>query len=192
MNRTLDRHLILVLLLLISTSLFAQSRGSGTSTSNPRTQPATQPKIVTRQDDPLNRNPANPSAYDLERESMAAHSEVEAVIKQGNEARAATPPRLEEAEKAYLRAVDLNPKEARAYLGLGNVYAARNLADETIKAFQKAIELKPKLSEAHFNLGMVYNAIGKKDKALEECEALQPLNKDLAKKLKEIIDKAHN
>ncbi len=92
-----------------------------------------------------------------------------------------------DAEACYLRAAKANPKESRAYLGLGYLCAAQNRADDAISALQKAIETKPKLAAAHFNLGMIYAAIGKKDEALKEYQVLQGLDKTLAERLKQAM-----
>jgi len=88
-----------------------------------------------------------------------------------------------------LEAAKLNPKEERAYLGLGTVYASQERVKDATTAFQKAVEIKPKFSEAHFNLGVVFVAIGKKDEAVEQYGVLKDLDKKLAVRLKEMIDK---
>lgn len=149
------------------------------------------PTRMERSGDPLNRDPKRPNAYEIETEQQNAvqGKEVERALHDGNEATDATPPRYSDAEKFYQQALKLNPKEARAYLGLGRLYAAQNRADDSATAFKKAIEVKPKLAEAYFNLGMIYAATGKKEAALEQQRALQGLNPDLAKRLKEFIDK---
>jgi tetratricopeptide (TPR) repeat protein len=146
---------------------------------------------VTRQESPLTRDPKRPSPYEIETEQQNAvqGKEVDRALGDGNAATDATPPRYSDAEKFYHEALKLNPKEARAYLGLGRLYAAQDRADDSAAAFRKAIELKPKLAEAYFNLGMIYAATGKKEAALEQHRALQQLNPDLAKRLKEFIPK---
>jgi tetratricopeptide (TPR) repeat protein len=146
---------------------------------------------VTRQENPLTRDPRRPSAYEIEVEQQNAvvGKEVDRALRDGNEATNAAPPRYDDAEKHYREALRLNPKEARAYLGLGRLYAAQDRADDAALAFRKAIEVKPKLAEAYFNLGMIYAAVGKKEAALEQYRALRELNADLAKRLKEFIDK---
>lgn len=146
---------------------------------------------VTRQENPLTHDPRRPDAYDiqLEQQNAVQGKEVERALRDGNEATDAAPPRYADAEKFYQEALRLNPKEARAYLGLGRLYAAQNRADDAVGALKKAIEVKPKLAEAYFNLGMIYAATGQKDAALEQQHALQELNADLAKRLKEFIDK---
>jgi Flp pilus assembly protein TadD len=149
------------------------------------------PTRLERTDDPLNRDPTRPSAYDREIEQRNAMigKEVDLALRAGNEACDAKPPRYADAEKSYHEALKLNPKEARAYIGLGRLYAAQERVDDSITAFKKAIEVKPKLAEAYFNLGVIYVATGKKDAALEQQHALQGLNAELAKRLKEMIDK---
>ncbi|MFL6229633.1 MAG: tetratricopeptide repeat protein [Pyrinomonadaceae bacterium] len=148
------------------------------------------PMRLERQDDPLNRDPTRPTTYDREKEQQNAliGKEVEMALQSGNEAFAATPPRYADAERSYREALKLNPKEARAYLGLGRLSAAQEHLDDAIAAFKKAVELKPKLAEAYFNLGVMNVAAGKKDDAREQYRVLQGLNADLAKRLKGFID----
>lgn len=156
-----------------------------------RAQGADKSRIpVTRQDDPMTtRDPRHPSNYDYETEQQNAiqGKEVDRALRDGNEATDAK--RYDDAEKFYRQALQLNPREARAYLGLGRLYAAENKADDAAGAFKKAVEIKPKLAEARFNLGMIYAATGHKDLALEQQQALVPLSADLAKRLKEFINK---
>jgi tetratricopeptide (TPR) repeat protein len=146
---------------------------------------------LTRPNDPLSHDPRHPNSYDLDNElrNSKVGREVELALIEGNEAFTAKPPRFDDAEKAYLRAVKLEPKEAKAYVGLGVVYAAQNYAEKAAASFEKAVEVKPKYSQAHFNLALIYNAIGKKAEALEQQRILQGLDPDLAKKLAEIIGK---
>ena len=149
------------------------------------------PKDLRRQDSPLVRDPRKPSAYEMEveRRNLQVGREAEIALKQGNDAFDGGPTRYDEAIDAYQRAAKLNPKEARAYLGLGRVYAAKNLVPETVAAFRKAIELKPKMAEARFNLGFVLAATGKREEASAEYEALRKLDEKLAARLKEFMDK---
>jgi len=114
---------------------------------------------------------------------------VEAAIRNGDAARTATPARYADAERAYLKAAQLNPKEARVYARLGNLYNAQGRFNEAVEQYQKALTLKPKLPEARYNLGVVYLiALGEKGEALKQYEALQSSDKLLAKSLKELID----
>lgn len=142
-----------------------------------------------RPDDPLSHDPRKPNSYDLEYEmrNSKVGKEVELALEEGNKAFSAQPPRYADAKQSYLRVAKLEPKEARAYLGLGRVYAAQNQVEKTIESFKKAVEVKPKYAEAHFNLALVYFAIGKKEEAIKEYDALVLLDKRLAKKLKGLI-----
>src|SRR5205085_2235162 len=133
--------LLAVLMLFGAAPLLAQSKGSTPTPTGGSRVP------VTRQEDPLTRNPMRPNEHERQIAMLGSHSELEAMLKSGNDARAATPPQLADAERDYTRAAEIDPKEARAYVGLGNVYAAQNKVKETIEAFKKAIELKPKLAE---------------------------------------------
>lgn len=144
---------------------------------------------LTRPGDPLSHDPRHPNPYDLDNElrNSKIGREVELALIEGNNAFSATPPRFDEAEKAYLRAAKLEPKEAKAYLGLGIVYAAQNHAEKAAASFEKAVEVKPKYAQAHFNLALIYNAIGKKPEALEQGRILKELDPVLAKKLAELV-----
>ena len=150
--------------------------------------------IVNRPDDPLNRDATRPdrSEYELRTTMTGTPSQVNAALKYAKEAFDAKPPRLADAEKHYLEAAKLNPKEGRAYMGLGTVYAAQDRVEDAIEAFQKSIEVNPKYADAYFNLGVIFVAIGKKDQAIEQYTALESLDKKLAKKLKEMFEKKFN
>ena len=149
------------------------------------------PRDLRRQDSPLTRDPRKPSAYEMENEARNSQigREVDIALRQGNDAFDAGPSRYDEAVDAYQRAAKINPKEARAYIGLGRVYAARNQVPETLAAYRKAVELKPKLAEARFNLGLVLFVTGKREEALVEYEALRKLDEKLAQRFKEFMDK---
>ena len=174
----------LIFLLLVFLTLTAMSGGFLVRAQSDRV-------IVNRPADPLDRNATRPdrSEYEKRVAGTGTPSEVEAELRNGKEAFEAKPPRYDDAEVSYLDAAKLNPNEARAYMGLGTVYAAKNRADDAIKAFQKAKEVKPKLAAAYFNLGLIYSALGKKDKAMEEYRGLQTLDKTLAQRLKEVLEK---
>jgi tetratricopeptide (TPR) repeat protein len=153
-------------------------------------QGASKTKLA-RPTDPLSHDPRQPNSYDLDNElrNSKIGREVELALVEGNQAFGANPPRFDEAEKAYLRAAKLEPKEAKAYVGLGVVYAAQNYAEKAAASFEKAVEVKPKYSQAHFNLALIYNAMGKKAEALEQQRVLQGLDQALAKKLAELLAK---
>jgi tetratricopeptide (TPR) repeat protein len=145
--------------------------------------------IVNRPEDTHDRDATRPdrSEYELRTTITGTPSQVEATLKYAKEAFEAKPPRYADAEKYYLEAAKLNPKEERPYLGLGMVYAAQDKVKEAIDAFQKAAELKPKSTTSHFNLGVIFVAVGNQEEAMKQYTALTVLDKNLAKKLKEMI-----
>jgi tetratricopeptide (TPR) repeat protein len=129
------------------------------------------------------------SEFNFNLKGTSPINRVEAAIRNGDAARTATPARYADAERAYLKAAQLNPKEARVYARLGDLYSAQGRFNEAVEQYQKALTLKPKLAEARYNLGVVYLiALGEKDEALKQYEALQSSDKLLAKSLKELID----
>ncbi len=65
-----------------------------------------------------------------------------------------------EAEALLRRAVEANPKNVDAYLGLGRIYTRSKDYTLAIDAYQKAVALNPKLSDAFFNLGFIYATTG--------------------------------
>ncbi len=146
--------------------------------------------VALRPNDPLNRDTTRPdrSEYEVRTTITGTPSQVEMLLKYAKEAFEAKPSRYADAEKYYLEAARLNPKEHRAYLGLGVVYAGQDRVKEAITSFQKVIELQPRFPDAHFNLGVIFIAIGKKNEAVEQWTTLKELDKKLGIKLKEMID----
>ncbi len=61
--------------------------------------------------------------------------------------------RHEEAEGHYRRSLLLDPGDALALVGLGNLHRARGEREKAIASLKKAIEIDPNLWQAHHNLG---------------------------------------
>jgi len=74
------------------------------------------------------------------------------------------PPKTDESIAAYKKALEINPKEEQAALGLGWAYSYTRLWDESIAAFKKAAELDPKVAGEAYN-GMAWCYIFKRDAA---------------------------
>ena len=68
--------------------------------------------------------------------------------------------KIEEAEKSYKKAIELNPDYAEAHYTLGVTLQDLGKLDEAEKSYKKAIELKPDFPEAHNNLGNTLNYKG--------------------------------
>jgi superkiller protein 3 len=65
--------------------------------------------------------------------------------------RSIDPPRGQESVAAYRKALELDPKNAQAALGLGWALSLVDTHDEAIGAFQNAIRLEPKLAAEAYN-----------------------------------------
>ncbi|MBC7910349.1 MAG: tetratricopeptide repeat protein [Pyrinomonadaceae bacterium] len=74
-------------------------------------------------------------------------------VKFGDKAREGYPARYDAAKFWYQKALEKNPKEVRAYLGLGQVYNDLMNHEEAVASYRQALELKPESVEAHIGLG---------------------------------------
>ncbi|MCB9760863.1 MAG: tetratricopeptide repeat protein [Alphaproteobacteria bacterium] len=75
-----------------------------------------------------------------------------------------------EATEAYTRAVELDPKLGRAWMGLASVDRALGQAERAKTRYEKALALDPTLSEAWAGLGALHIAAGRHDLAVQVCE----------------------
>ncbi len=73
-----------------------------------------------------------------------------------------TPPKVNESIVAYKKALELDPKNAQAALGLGWAFSAAKLWDDCIAAYQKLIQLDPKFTGAAYT-GMAWAQASKRD-----------------------------
>ncbi len=74
--------------------------------------------------------------------------------------------KLQEAEKFYRKAIELNPNYALAHSNLGNLLSDLGKLQEAELSIRKAIEIKPDYPEVHYNLGNILSDLGK----LQEAE----------------------
>jgi tetratricopeptide (TPR) repeat protein len=145
------RYLIFILFLVLicgsSAATRAQSEGSvgalvnlpsGSAKRKP-TRPATRPA------------PGRPKP-------VADNSEqVEAALELGDQERAANPPRNTEAEKAYLLAAKLGPRDARPHVGLGNIYYDQKKYSEAESEYRRGALLNPADGTAYARLAFMYS-----------------------------------
>lgn len=77
----------------------------------------------------------------------------------------------EEAIFAFTAAIEIDPKQAPAYVGRGNAYVLSGETEESLTAaqadYEQAIEQDETLAEAYLGLSDVYIRQGEYDKALE-------------------------
>lgn len=75
---------------------------------------------------------------------------------------------VDEAVKAYQKAVELNPRAAGALVNLGTIRFRQKKYLEAERHYQNAIEVDPNYPLAHFNLGNLYDEQGDAAKA-QQC-----------------------
>ena len=68
-----------------------------------------------------------------------------------------TPDRIDEAVKAYRRALDHDPDLVAALINLANIRYSRDELAEAQALYERAIILDPSYFEAHFNLGNIHH-----------------------------------
>jgi tetratricopeptide (TPR) repeat protein len=69
---------------------------------------------------------------------------------------------FEEGEKTYLKILEIDPQEYRAFGGLGDLSHSNGDSDKAIEYYKKAISIKEDFFAAYFNLGVVYTEIASK------------------------------
>jgi tetratricopeptide (TPR) repeat protein len=84
---------------------------------------------------------------------------------------------LQEIETLLAKAVAIDSKCADAYLQLGVLSFSQHNAQRAIGFYTKAIEADPQLGEAHYRLGVAYDRIGLPEKARQEFELHDEIEK---------------
>jgi len=97
--------------------------------------------------------------------------------------------RKEEMIQSFEQIVKLTPEDPNAYCNLGAVYLSLDRHKQAISTYKQAIDVKTELPQAHVGLGAAYLKSGDKDAAMAEYEILKTLDKNLANKLLEFINK---
>lgn len=78
---------------------------------------------------------------------------IEELLDKGNEARDAR--KFADAEAAYKDVLKLNPRDARAAYGLGNIYSDQQRWDDAEAAYRNSVTWSPKDADAHVALSVV-------------------------------------
>jgi len=76
--------------------------------------------------------------------------------------------RLEQAQAAYMRAIELRPERGDAHRRLGMSYLAANDDAHALAALQRAVEVEPGYHRNRYALGGYYASRAEYDKAIEE------------------------
>lgn len=72
----------------------------------------------------------------------------------------------------FVNAIRMNPKNADAYLGLGNSVTMRGKTTEAIAAYATALELRPQWVRAQYELGMAYWKAARMEDATAQFRAI--------------------
>jgi tetratricopeptide (TPR) repeat protein len=91
-----------------------------------------------------------------------------------------TPERMEEAAKAYRRALDDDPDLVAALINLANIRYSRDELAEAQALYERAIALDGSYFESHFNLGNIHHDHGQYDEAESSYRAALSLNNGYA------------
>lgn len=77
-------------------------------------------------------------------------------------------PEIEEAERAFQKAIDLKPNHARAIMWYASMKGAQEKFDEAIALYHRSLELDPLARIPYTNLPILYAAKGYNQKALDQ------------------------
>jgi tetratricopeptide (TPR) repeat protein len=86
------------------------------------------------------------------------------------------------------QAVKSDFKSTKALMALGDNQRMMKMFDRAIVQYGKVIGFEPNNAEAYYGLGMTYIGLNNKIGARQQLQKLEPLNKDLAKKLSDQIN----
>jgi tetratricopeptide (TPR) repeat protein len=87
---------------------------------------------------------------------------------------------LQQAEKFLNKAVTIDPKCADAYLQLGILAYSQHETEKAIGYYSKAIDAQPQLGEAHYRLGVAYDRAGSPERARQEFQLHDEIEKQQA------------
>ena len=85
--------------------------------------------------------------------------------------------------KGYTKAVELQPADAEAKLGLAKTLIAMNQSDKALALLEETVKLEPTNATAHYRLATLYRKMGRTDDAKREVELYQKF-KDMKEKLR--------
>lgn len=91
----------------------------------------------------------------------------------------------DEAEKHYLRCLELKPDYAQAWKNLGSLFIQMDKHESGMECFDKALRYKPNLVEAHLSKAIAFLlTFGKPDEAIQCFEMGYKISPDLDRKWK--------
>ncbi len=84
------------------------------------------------------------------------------------------------------KAVETNPRDARAYYRWGNALSSMLKYAQACKKYAKAVEIDPDLSAAWFDWGVALSCLEKKAEAIEKLDKAAELDAALKPKVEEL------
>ncbi len=97
--------------------------------------------------------------------------------------------RLEEGERAFRRAAELQPSLDRAWYGLGLVLVRDGRLAEAVDAFRRVVKLQPYSPYGYYQLGMTYHHLGRGDEAWEVHRQLSGFEPKFSATLKRDLER---
>lgn len=85
----------------------------------------------------------------------------------------------EKARESYDRALQLNPGQANAYLGLGQLLEKQNKLNEAIESYSRSVELRP-TDRGFLLLGHALESMGRRPEAMAAYQNALKLSPDMA------------
>ena len=89
--------------------------------------------------------------------------------------------KYKEAEKAYLKALEMDPTLVQALSALGYIYAQTGRLEEAIEKNKAVLALNPNDFTSHRNLAIIYQQLGRIDEAIAEAQKALELAPDKEK-----------
>jgi tetratricopeptide (TPR) repeat protein len=82
---------------------------------------------------------------------------------------------IDGAEKAFCRAIEINPQQAEAHDNLGVIYETQGRLEDAAREFREAVATRPNYPQARFHLGRILANQQKYEEAVQQFKrALEP------------------
>jgi tetratricopeptide (TPR) repeat protein len=118
-------------------------------------------------------------SIELVRQAVAAKPN-DAKLQQLDGVVAVVEERMDDAEKSFLKAIELDPTDRSGYERLARFYNATGKMPQAIEVYEKGVEALPEDAQFHHTLGMLYELRGEADRAVPHYEEAIRLAPSLA------------
>jgi tetratricopeptide (TPR) repeat protein len=106
---------------------------------------------------------------ELVRQAVAAKPD-DAKLRQLDGVVAVVEERMDDAEKSFLKAIELDPTDRSGYERIARFYNATGKMPQAIEIYEKGVEALPEDPQFHHTLGMLYELRGEVDRAVPHYE----------------------